>query len=86
MKNQTEQRNQTISQAEEAAYQMEETKNDVKYLVLASIISADNDRYTEEQKQEVITRYENRDKNNPDWKYILEPVDDTGKLAELFAL
>ena len=86
MKNQTEQHNQTISQAEEAAYQMEETKNDVKYLVLASIISADNDKYTEEQKQEVITRYENRDKNNPDWKYILEPVDDTGKLAELFAL
>lgn len=82
----TEQQNQIIEQAEEAAYQTEETKNDIKCLVLASIISAENDHYTEEQKQEVITRYENCDKSNPDWKYILEPVDNTGKLAELFAL
>ena len=82
----TEQHSQTISQVEEAAYQMEETKVSLKSLILASIISADNDEYTEEQKQEVIKRYKNCDKKNPDWKYILEPVDDTGKLAELFEL
>lgn len=82
----TEQHSQTISQAEEAAYQIEETKVSLKSLILASVISIDNDEYTEEQKQEVIKRYKNRDKDNPDWKYILEPVDDTGKLAELFEL
>lgn len=63
----------------------EAAKNDVKVLVLASIISADNERFTEEQKQEVITRYNEAKKTNKyDWNYILEPVDDTGKLAELF--
>lgn len=65
----------------------EAVKNDVKVLVLASIISADNDEYTEEQKQEVITRFnEARKTNKYDWNYILEPVDDTGRLAELFKI
>lgn len=63
----------------------EAAKNDVKVLVLASIISADNDKYTEEQKQEVITRFnEARKTNKYDWNYILEPVDDTGELEKLF--
>lgn len=83
----TEQHNQIISQAEEAAYQTEETMSSVKSLILASIISADNDEYTEEQKQEVITRFnEARKTNKYDWNYILESVDDTGKLAKLFEL
>lgn len=63
----------------------EAAKNDVKSLVLASIISADNERFTEEQKQEVITRFnESRKTNKYDWNYILEPVDDTGKITKLF--
>lgn len=81
----TEQRNQIISQAEEAAYQTEETMSSVHCLILGFLISADNDRYTEEQKQEVITRFnEARKTNKYDWNYILEPVDSTGKLAKLF--
>lgn len=63
----------------------EAAKNDVKALVLASMISADNDNYTEEQKQEVIARFnEARKTNKYDWNYILEPVDDTGELEKLF--
>lgn len=64
----------------------EAAKNDVKVLVLASIISADNDKYTEEQKQEVISRYDSSKGLNQDWKYVLEPVDSTGKLTKLFEL
>lgn len=52
----------------------------LRNLLYVSIISADNDEYTEEQKQEVISRH----KTSKNWDYILEPVDDTGKLAKLF--
>jgi hypothetical protein len=63
----------------------EAAKNDIKSLILASIISADNDRFTENQKQEVIVRFnEARKTNKYDWDYILEPVDDTGKITKLF--
>lgn len=57
----------------------------LKYLIYTSVISANNDRYTEDQKQEVIARY-NADEEEFDyknWKFILEPVDNTGKLSEL---
>lgn len=81
----TAQQKQIISQAEEAAYQTEEIMSSVQCLILGAIISADNEEYTEEQKQNVITRYnEAGETNKYDWNYILEPVDDTGKLAELF--
>lgn len=83
----TEQQNQIISQAEEAAYQTEETMSSVQCLILGSIISADNDRYTEEQKQEVISRYNTaKESKDYNWKYILEPVDNTDKLSQLFEL
>ena len=59
--------------------ELEELKN---YLYV-SIISAENEEYTEDQKQEVISRYE-LTKDDPDWQFILEPVDETGRLAELF--
>jgi len=57
----------------------------LKYLVYVSVISADNDEYTEDQKQEVISRYDadKKDFDHKDWKYIFEPVDDTGRLAKL---
>ena len=58
---------------------------EIRNFMFVSIISADNDEYTEEQKQEVLNRYNLEegveDKN---WDFILEPVDDTGKLAKLF--
>ena len=76
----TEQRKTTTQTVDEAA-----TKS-MKCLIYASIISADNDKYTEEQKQEVISRYDSSKGLNQDWKYVLEPVDSTGKLAELFEL
>lgn len=83
----TEHQNEIISQAEEAAYQTEEAMSSVQCLILGSIISADNDKYTEEQKQEVMSRYNTaKDSKEYDWNYILEPVDPTGKLAELFKL
>lgn len=50
----------------------------LKNLAFVEIISADNDRYTEEVKQEVLTRY----KETPeDWEYILEPI---GGDAEMY--
>lgn len=85
MMKKTEQQNQTIEQAEEAAYQTEQTITFTQHLLLGFIISADNEKYTEEQKQEVIKRYDEARKTNKyNWEYILQPVDDKGKLAKLF--
>lgn len=57
--------------------------NDLQRFIYSSIISADNDDYTEDQKQEVMRRYKLTE-DNPDWEFILQPVDDTGKLKDLF--
>ena len=46
----------------------------LKNFIYISIISADNDEYTEETKQEVIRRYHEADMK--DWSYILEPIKD----------
>lgn len=47
--------------------------NDLQAFVYVSIISADNDEFglTEDQKQEIIARY-NESKDDPNWAYILE--------------
>lgn len=45
----------------------------MKAFVFASIISAENEEYSEEVKQEIMRRY-GEDKTN--WKYILEPIED----------
>ena len=47
--------------------------NDLQSLVFVSIISADNDEFglTEDQKQEIISRYRDN-QDNPDWAYIFE--------------
>lgn len=48
---------------------------ELKYFLFASIISADNDLYTEEVKQAIISRYDkNEDFDNVDWEYVLEPL------------
>lgn len=49
----------------------EEQHQMIKSMLLGSIISADNDKYTEDVKQEVIRRIK-IDKNNIN--YILEPL------------
>ena len=61
-------------------------KEQLKWFVFGSIISADNDEFTEDQKQEVMRRYD-KYKNKDitiDWVDVLEPVDKTGRLVELF--
>ena len=61
--------------------------NELKYYLFASIISAENNEFTEEDKQEVIRRYDLEDDvefDKKDWEFILEPVDNTGKITKLF--
>lgn len=69
----------------------------LKYFVFASIISADNDEFTEEVKQEIISRFDEQipDKaakdakevsnawNELNWEYILEPIGDKEKIDRL---
>lgn len=60
-------------------------KKELKCFAFASIISAENDRYTEEVKQEVIRRYDiERNKEKKDWTFILEPIGADNRLLELF--
>lgn len=59
--------------------------NDIQCLTFASIISADNDKYTEDTKQEVIYRYElEKDSAEIDWEFVLEPLGEDNRLLELF--
>ena len=58
---------------------------EVKNLVFASLISADNPKYTEEAKQEAMYRYElEKDSTDIDWEFILEPLGASNKILELF--
>lgn len=53
----------------------------LKNLAFVEIISADNDRYTEEVKQEVLKRQREAPE---DWRYILEPLgEDTEKYLKI---
>lgn len=64
-----------------------ENGDELKYFIYASIISADNDEFTEDQKQEVIRRFDLEEDipfDDKDWKFILEPVDKSDKLLKLF--
>lgn len=59
--------------------------NDVKSLVYASLISAENDQYTEDQKQESMYRYElEKTAPEPDWEFILEPFGVDNRIIDLF--
>lgn len=62
------------------------TEQEMKNLIFVSIISADNDKYTEEVKQMVIRRYDICKKSGfMDWAYIFQPLgDDAEKYIELF--
>lgn len=60
---------------------------ELKYFMYASIISADNDEFTEDQKQEVIRRFDLEEDvpfDDKNWDFILEPVDKDDKLLKLF--
>lgn len=60
-------------------------REELRSYLFASIISAENDNYTEDVKQEVIRRYD-IEKNNEhkDWQFILEPIGADNRLLELF--
>lgn len=54
-------------------------KKALKRFLFASIISADNNSYTEDVKQDIIQRYDkykDRDFDSIDWEYVLEPLGD----------
>lgn len=62
-------------------------KESLKYFVFASIISAENDEFTEEVKQEIISRYSPDEKwEDHDWEYILEPIGDNEKIDKLVGI
>lgn len=60
--------------------------NNVECLILASIISADNEHLDEDVKQDIMQRYHEWGEDIPNWSYILEPIKDEiqrDKLIEL---
>lgn len=63
----------TLSEAEHRAM--------LKNMLLASLISADNDEYSEDTKQEIISRY-NKYKDEDVWDYILTPLSGEGVSQE----
>lgn len=79
-----------IEQAEDAAYNIENTSEAIKNMIFVSIISEDNPKYTEKVKQEILKRYGDRSINNitrDEWLYILQPVGDSAeKLANLLSV
>lgn len=59
----------------------------LKYFVFVSIISADNDEFTEEVKQEILSRYNPDEKwEDHDWRHILEPIVDEEKIDKLVSI
>lgn len=62
-------------------------RNGIKYIVLASIISADNDKYTEDIKQEVLSRMKYGDIDKLDLNWVLDPLPkaDKEKYIELLS-
>lgn len=67
------------------------SEQQLKYFVMASIISADNDEYTEDIKQEIISRFgidraSNKDWSEYNWEYILEPIGDKDRISKLIGM
>lgn len=60
-------------------------KEQLKAFVFASIISADNDEFEEDVKQEIVSRYD-KDVEEHDWEYILEPIADKETREKLVKL
>lgn len=60
-------------------------KNDIKYLVFASIISADNDELDEDTKQQIMNRFDKWG-DHPNWDYILDPIPDPDRREVLIQI
>lgn len=62
-------------------------KEGLKYFIFVSIISADNDSYTEDVKQDILQRYDKYkdcDFDSVEWEYVLEPLgEDAEKYVKL---
>ena len=58
------------------------TTDELKCFVLGSVISADNDEFTEEEKQEVMARM-NGGSLDQDWVYVFQPIKDEEKREKL---
>lgn len=52
------------------------SNKELKIFLYTYIISADNDELSEEVKQEILSRSEDLNFENANWKYILEPIED----------
>lgn len=50
--------------------------NPLKILIIGSIISADNDELTEDEKQAIMARLDMKHLDDANWAYILEPIID----------
>lgn len=61
-------------------------KDELKRFVYVSIISADNDEFTEDVKQEILHRFDKSKDINQDWEYVLEPIEDVDKRNRLISL
>lgn len=46
---------------------------ELQCFIFTSIISADNEEFTEAQKQRILARYD-RSEREHDWEYILDPI------------
>lgn len=57
-------------------------KEELKCFVLGSLISADSDEITEEEKQGIMARM-NGDSLDQDWVYVLQPIKDEEKREKL---
>lgn len=55
----------------------------IKYFILGSLISADSESLTEDEKQAIITRMSQK---KDDWNYIFEPVEDMEKRNKIIDL
>lgn len=56
--------------------------NQLRNFFYVSIISADNDDLTEEEKQAIIKRTDPKNLEGTDWVYALEPINDIIKRAK----
>lgn len=54
----------------------------LRNFLYVSIISADNDDLTEEEKQAIMKRTDPKNLDNTDWVYALEPINDIIKRAK----
>lgn len=65
----------------------EDSKKMLRDLVFVSLISADNDEYTEEVKQDILSRFNKAggDINKvEDWDWVLDPLgNDKGRYVKL---